>query len=51
MEILLTLGVIWVVTFTLSFLANSAQASNELKQLQRVEEERKKKLDQLYGRD
>tara|TARA_Y100001937_G_C6988476_1_gene270980 strand:+ start:483 stop:638 length:156 start_codon:yes stop_codon:yes gene_type:complete len=51
MEIMLTLLAIWSVTFILSYLANSAQASNEIKQLQRVEEERKKKLDQLYGRD
>jgi len=51
MEIILTLLTIWGVTFVMSFLANSAQASNELKQLQRVEEERQKRLDQLYGRD
>ena len=51
MEVFLTLMVIWCVTFIMSFLANSAQASNESKQLQRIEEERQKKLDQLYGRD
>jgi len=51
MEILLTIFTIWCVTFIVSFMANSAQASNKLKKEQRVEEERQKRLDQLYGRD
>ena len=51
MEILLTLLVIWAVTFVTSFLANTAQESNELKKMQRIEDQRQKRLDQLYGRD
>ena len=51
MDIVVTLIVIWAVTYTLSFIMNSAQKSNEEKQLIRVENERKKRLDQLYGRD
>ena len=51
MEIMITLMCIWGVTFVLSFLANTAQNSSEIKKLQRIEEERKKRLDQLYGRD
>ena len=51
MEILTTLTIIWFVTYTLSFIMNSAQRSNEEKQMIRAENERKKRIDQLYGRD
>ena len=51
MEIFTTLVIIWVVTYTASFIMNSAQRANEQKQLIRAEDERQKRLDQLYGRD
>lgn len=50
MEILTALALIWVVTYTLSFIMNSAQASNAQKQKMREEAARKKRIDQLYGR-
>lgn len=51
MDVLTTLVIIWIVTYILSFIMNSAQRSNDLKMLERVENERKKRIDQLYGRD
>ena len=51
MDILLTLFTIWMVTFILSFAANNAQASNERKIAEREEDNRKKRLNALYGRE
>ena len=40
-----------MVTFILSFAANNAQASNEKKIAEREEDNRKKRLNALYGRE
>ena len=50
-EVLMTLGLIWLCTFVMSFMANSAQKSNDIKMQQRAEKERRRKVDQLYGRE
>lgn len=50
-EVLLTLCLIWAVTFVISFAAKSAEASNAEKLRQRIEDHRQKRIDQLYGRD
>ncbi len=51
MEVLLALGVVWSITFVMSYIARSAEASNAMKLQQRIELARKKRIDQLYGRD
>ena len=51
MEILLAILTIWFGTFILSFLVNSAEKTSQAKQIQKAEDLRQKKLDQLYGRD
>jgi len=50
-EILLAILTIWFGTFILSFLVNSAEKTSQAKQIQKAEDLRQKKLDQLYGRD
>jgi len=51
MEVLTTLLVIWAFTFITSYIMNTAQRSNEMKQAERAEAERQKRINQLYGRD
>jgi len=51
MSIVETLLVIWVGTYILSSLANTAQRSSEQKQQQKLEDDRQRRIRQLYGRE